>query len=82
VSSVLRIDRIKLPLPLVGVSLNMLMLRLYSFVKTLLLLLRSTQTMLKVRDNGLQVCFPFDTESGSDSSEKRFLPPGISCLRT
>jgi hypothetical protein len=64
----------KLPLPLVVVSLNMLMLRLYSFVKTLLLLLRSTQTILKVCNNGLQVCFPFDVESGSDSSEKRVLP--------
>jgi hypothetical protein len=65
------LDRMKLPLSPVGVSLNMLILRLYSFVKTLLLLLRSTQIMLKVRNNGLQVCFLFDIESGSDSSEKR-----------
>jgi hypothetical protein len=72
----------KLPLSLVGVFLNMLMLRLYSFVKTLLLLLRSTQTMLKVRNNRLQVCFLFDIESSSDSSEKRVLPSGITCLRT
>jgi hypothetical protein len=66
-----------MPLSLVGVSLNLLMLRLYSLVQTLPLLLRSTQTILKVRNNGLQVCFLFDIESGSDSSEKRVLPSGI-----